>query len=144
MAKPQTREDLKEYCLRKLGHPVLEINVSDEQVDDAIDDALQVFHERHFDGVERMYLKYRVTKADIDRGKAYGYNDTSMNSTGHGHGVISSGISTYIFPLLSMEPELRLAMTTLIFPFSISLEVTITSSCNCAKLAEKILTMSGS
>ena len=96
MAKPQTREDLKEYCLRKLGHPVLEINVSDEQVDDAIDDALQLFHERHFDGVERMYLKYRVTKADIDRGNAYGYNDTSMNSTGHGHGVISSGISTYI------------------------------------------------
>ena len=96
MAKPQTLKDLKEYCLRKLGHPVLEINVADEQIEDCIDDALQLFHERHFDGVERMYLKYRVTKADIDRGKAYGYNDTSMNSTGHGHGVISSGISTYI------------------------------------------------
>ena len=96
MAKPQTLKDLKEYCLRKLGHPVLEINVADEQIEDCIDDALQLFHERHFDGVERMYLKYRVTKADIDRGNAYGYNDTSMNSTGHGHGVISSGISTYI------------------------------------------------
>ena len=96
MAKPQTREDLKEYCLRKLGHPVLEINVSDEQVDDAIDDALQLFHERHFDGVERMYLKYKVTQADIDRGVAFGYNDTSMNSTGDGHGIITTGISTYI------------------------------------------------
>ena len=56
MAKPQSREELKEYCLRRLGHPVLEINVAEEQIDDAIDDALQLFHERHFDGVERMYL----------------------------------------------------------------------------------------
>ena len=96
MAKPQSREELKEYCLRRLGHPVLEINVAEEQIDDAIDDALQLFHERHFDGVERMYLKYKVTQADIDRGVAFGYDDTSMNSTGDGHGIITTGISTYI------------------------------------------------
>ena len=42
MAKPQSREELKEYCLRRLGHPVLEINVAEEQIDDAIDDALQL------------------------------------------------------------------------------------------------------
>tara|TARA_B100000686_G_C16800186_1_gene985381 strand:- start:4042 stop:4908 length:867 start_codon:yes stop_codon:yes gene_type:complete len=94
--KPSTRQDLIDFCLRKLGAPVLEINVSDEQVDDAVDDALQLFHERHFDGVERMYLKYKVTQGDIDRGKAYGYSTTSMNSSGTGHGVISSGISTSI------------------------------------------------
>ena len=96
MAKPQTRQDLIDYSLRKLGAPVLEINVSDEQVDDAVDDAIQLFHERHFDGVERMYLKYKVTQADIDRGTAYGYDDTAINSTGDGHGVITTGITTSI------------------------------------------------
>ncbi len=70
MAKPTTRQEFKDYCLRQLGAPVLEINVDDDQVDDLIDDALQLFNERHFDGVERMYLKYELTQDDIDRGKA--------------------------------------------------------------------------
>ena len=74
MAKPASRQELVDYCLRKLGAPVLEINVDDDQVDDLVDDAVQFFNERHFDGVERMYLKYKVTQADIDRGKA---KDTS-------------------------------------------------------------------
>ena len=51
MAKPTTRLEFKNYCLRQLGAPVLEINVDDDQVDDLIDDALQLFNERHFDGV---------------------------------------------------------------------------------------------
>jgi hypothetical protein len=55
-----------------LGAPVLEINVADEQVDDLVDDALQYFHERHFDGVESTYLKYKITQADIDRGRGRG------------------------------------------------------------------------
>ena len=70
MAKPTTRQELVDYCLRQLGAPVLEINVADEQIDDLVDDALQYFNERHYDGVERMYLKYKVTQNDIDRGKA--------------------------------------------------------------------------
>jgi hypothetical protein len=53
---------------------VLEINVADEQIDDIIDDAIQYFHERHFDGVLRTYLKYQVTQDDIDRGKGPGEN----------------------------------------------------------------------
>ena len=61
MAQPTNRQELVDYCLRKLGAPVLEINVDDDQVDDAIDDAIQLFQERHFDGVERMYLKYQLT-----------------------------------------------------------------------------------
>ncbi len=86
MAKPTTRQELKDYCLRQLGAPVLEINVDDDQVDDLIDDALQLFNERHFDGVERMYLKYKVTQDDIDRGKAdpttgVGIVTTTANST---------------------------------------------------------------
>ena len=70
MAKPTTRQQLIDYCFRKLGAPVLEINVDDDQVDDLVDDAIQLFNERHFDGVERMYLKYEITQGDIDRGQA--------------------------------------------------------------------------
>ena len=86
MAKPTSKQELKDYCLRQLGAPVLEINVDDDQVDDLIDDALQLFNERHFDGVERMYLKYKVTQDDIDRGKAdpttgVGIVTTTANST---------------------------------------------------------------
>jgi len=72
MAQPATRSEFKNYLLRQLGAPVLEINVADEQVDDIIDDAVQYFHERHFDGVLRTYLKYQVTQDDIDRGKGPG------------------------------------------------------------------------
>ena len=70
MAQPSTRQELIDYCLRQLGAPVLEINVADEQIQDLLDDALQYFRERHFDGVEQIYLKYEVTQDDIDRGKA--------------------------------------------------------------------------
>ena len=70
MAKPNSRQTLIDYCLRKLGAPVLEINVADGQIDDAVDDALQLFHERHFDGVARTFLKYQITSEDKDRGRA--------------------------------------------------------------------------
>ena len=67
MAKPTTKTEFKDYCLRKLGHPVIEINVADEQVDDRIDEALQFFHDYHFDGCEKIYMKHQFTQADIDR-----------------------------------------------------------------------------
>lgn len=67
MSKPSSREELKEYCFRKLGAPVLEINVDDDQAEDAIDEALQFFQERHFDGMEKTYLKHKLTAADIIR-----------------------------------------------------------------------------
>ena len=69
MAKPSSRTELKEYCLRKLGKPVIEINVDDDQVEDLIDDTIQLFNERVYDGVERVYLKYKLTQDDIDNGK---------------------------------------------------------------------------
>ena len=72
MAKPTTRVELVNYCKRKLGAPVLEINVDDDQIDDLVDDTIQYFNERHFDGVERMYLKYKITQDDIDRGSGQG------------------------------------------------------------------------
>ncbi len=70
MAQPTSRDEFKQYCLRQLGAPVLEINIADEQCDDIIDDSIQYFQERHFDGVSQVYMKYRVTQEDIDRGRA--------------------------------------------------------------------------
>ena len=81
MAKPSTRQGLIDYCLRRLGAPVLEINVDDEQIDDLVDDAIQYFNERHYDGVERMYLKYKVSQSDIDRGKAKGTDGVGIVTT---------------------------------------------------------------
>ena len=81
MAKPTTRLELVDYCKRKLGAPVLEINVDDDQIDDLVDDTIQYFNERHFDGVERMYLKYKITQADIDRGKAEGTTGVGIVTT---------------------------------------------------------------
>ena len=66
MAKPASREDLKTYCLRRLGWPVIEINVDDLQVEDRVDDALQFFQEYHFDAVEKVYEKHKITQGDID------------------------------------------------------------------------------
>jgi len=81
MAKPASRQELIDYCLRRLGAPVLEINVDDDQIDDLVDDALQYFHERHFDGIERMYLKYKITQEDLDRGSAKNTNGVGIVTT---------------------------------------------------------------
>ena len=70
MASPSSRTEFVNYCKRQLGAPVLEINIADEQVEDVIDDAVQYFQERHFDGVAQTYLKYKITQDDIDRGRA--------------------------------------------------------------------------
>ena len=64
MAKPNTRSTLKDYCLRNLGKPVIDINVDEDQIEDRIDEAVQYFCQYHTDGVERMYLKYKVTADD--------------------------------------------------------------------------------
>jgi hypothetical protein len=89
MSKPSSRQELIDYCLRRLGAPVLEINVDDDQIDDLVDDAFQFFYERVFDGVERMYLKYKITQEDIDRGKSkspggVGITTTTATSTING------------------------------------------------------------
>ena len=92
MAQPASRNELKEYCLRQLGAPVLEINLADEQCQDLIDDAIQFFQERHFDGVLNTYLKYKITQDDIDRGTAKpdvgpGITTTSATSTIDGSSI---------------------------------------------------------
>jgi hypothetical protein len=89
MAKPASKQNLIDYCLRELGAPVLEINVAEEQLDDRVDEALQYFQERHFDGVQKMFLKYKLTQNDLDRGRARGNNlsvgiVTTTSTTGIG------------------------------------------------------------
>jgi hypothetical protein len=81
MAQPSSRQELIDYCLRKLGAPVLEINVAEEQVEDLVDDAVQLFNERHFDGVYQTYLKYQITQEDINRGRAKGIDGVGVAST---------------------------------------------------------------
>ena len=98
MAKPASREELTNYCLRQLGEPVVEINVDDEQIDDLIDDGIQYFQERHFDGVERMYLKYKLSEDDISRGNATNETGTS-NTLGI---TTTSGISTTVSGMTTM------------------------------------------
>ena len=70
MAIPTSKSTFKSYCLRNLGFGVIDINVSDDQADDRIDEALQYFSQYHYDGIEKMYLKYKVTQTDIDRARA--------------------------------------------------------------------------
>ena len=77
MAVPNTKATLKSYCLRNLGFGVIDINVSDDQIDDRLDEALQYFAQYHYDGVERMYLKHLITSADVTRARS----DTSAVAT---------------------------------------------------------------
>ena len=64
MATPTTREQHKQYCLRSLGSPVIDINVDDEQLEDRIDESLQYFRDYHYDGTEHVYLKHQITSSD--------------------------------------------------------------------------------
>ena len=83
MAQPSSRQGLIDYALRKLGAPVLEINIDDDQIDDLVDDAIQIFNERHFDGVEEMFLKHEFTQDELDRGKATSQTDSDNLSLIH-------------------------------------------------------------
>ena len=82
MAQPTTRTEFKEYVLRRLGAPVLDVNLASEQCEDLIDDALQYFYERHFDGVSQCYLKYQITDDDVLRGEARPPGTTGASQTG--------------------------------------------------------------
>ena len=70
MAIPSTRDGFRDYCKRAIGFGVIDINVSDAQVEDRIDEGLQYFAQYHYDGVERMYIKYKITEDDITRGRS--------------------------------------------------------------------------
>lgn len=78
MAQPTDRRSFKEWCLRKLGKPVIEINVDQDQVDDRVDEALSYYWDYHFDGTEKTFLKHQITDAD----KANGYITVPENIIG--------------------------------------------------------------
>ena len=100
MAQPSSRQGLIDYGLRQLGAPVLEINIDDDQIDDLLDDAVQVFNERHFDGVEEMFLKHEFTQDEIDRGKVHpgstGISTSSIVGTAGTSTTITTGYATTV------------------------------------------------
>ncbi len=95
MAQPSSRQGLIDYGLRQLGAPVLEINIDDDQIDDLLDDAVQVFNERCFDGVEEMFLKHEFTQQEIDRGKIHPGSTGISTSSIVGSAGTSTNISGY-------------------------------------------------
>ena len=109
MAEPATRENLKQYALRALGKPVIEINADDDQLEDRIDEALQFYQQYHYDGIRRTYLKYQYTQADYDRINANTSEVATKNSVtttwqeGNGFIVVPDSIISVIniFPFSS-------------------------------------------
>lgn len=117
MATINSRALLREYCFRALGAPVVEINIADEQVEDRLDDALRFFSEYHFDGVEKVYLKYQVTAADI----ANGYIEMkSTNRKSLGGGLADSDAITTPNEVGAEDVLIENLVTsvTRIFPFT--------------------------
>jgi hypothetical protein len=91
MAIPNSKATLKSWCKRKLGHPVIEINVDDDQVDDRIDEALQYFYTFQYNGMQRVYLKHKITQADVDRANV---NETETATDGNQLTSTTSGALT--------------------------------------------------
>ena len=110
MATPSTRETLKQYCLRNLGKPVIEINVDDDQLEDRIDEAVQYFQQYHYDGIKRTYLKYKLTAADKARLSAI--NPSSETATKDGVSTTWYEDNNYL-----VVPESVISVIN-IFPFS--------------------------
>ena len=81
MAKPSTRQELKEYALRALGHPVIEINADDDQLEDRIDESLQYFAQYHYDAIRRTYLKYQLTESEKARLLGNSSESVTVDST---------------------------------------------------------------
>jgi len=99
MAKPSSREALKQYSLRMLGKPVVEINVDDDQLEDRIDEGLQYFQEYHFDGVEKTYLRHKITGSTVAVSSVSGTFDPGEVFTGgtsNASAVVHTANSTII------------------------------------------------
>ena len=112
MAEPSTRETLKQYCLRTLGKPVIEINVDDDQLEDRIDEALQYFAQYHYDGIVRTYLKYKLTAADKTRLSAINPNSEVATDSVSGNSTTWYEDNNYLVTPSSVISVIN------IFPFS--------------------------
>ena len=112
MAEPATRETQKQYALRALGKPVIEINVDDDQLEDRIDEAVQYFQQYHYDGIRRTYLKYKLTAADKTRLAAInGSTETATDS-------VSGNSSTWYEDNNYLVVPQSIISVINIFPFS--------------------------
>jgi len=128
MAKPSTRQELIDYCLRQLGEPVLEVNVDEDQIDDLVDDAIQYFQERHMDGVEKMFLKHQISQWEIDAARAQqvgsvgihsrsfngatGIGITQSNITIPNHGLSTGNQIFYSFQGVGENSEVSIGINT--------------------------------
>ena len=110
MATPTTREQLKDYALRALGQPVIEINVDNDQLEDRLDEALQYYSQYHMNAIRRCYLKYEYTQADYDRIVTNG--DVAESQTKNSVTTTWKENQNYI-----VVPESVISVTNL-FPFS--------------------------
>ena len=103
MAQPTTRTTFKDYCKRKLGWPVVDLNLDDEQVEDCVDDALQFFQEYHFDATENIYLKHQVTGSTVTlAGAPTGTFTVGETITGN-----ESGVQAKVYEYHSANTTLR-------------------------------------
>jgi len=103
MAQPRTRTQFKEYCLRKLGFPVIEINVDDDQVNDRIDEALSFWRDYHYDGTEKLFMKHMITAEDIDRQWIYAPDAVQFVT-----GVMPFDLSNASINMFDLRYQLRL------------------------------------
>ena len=92
MSSPSSRQNLIDYCLRSLGHPVLEINVDDDQLEDRVDEAIQFYRDFHYDAVEAVYLKEQITASTL---QIVGVNAANF-SIGEKITGASSGATTFV------------------------------------------------
>ena len=121
MAIPTTKSTFIDYCLRALGQGVIDINISDDQADDRIDEALQYFAQYHYDGIEKMYLKHLITSAEVTRARS----DASATATDTVDDSITATWkegSNYIPLPSAVVSVLR------VFPFTPTLAVVVTCS----------------
>ena len=103
MAKPTTRQQFKDYCLRRLGWPVIDINVDDDQIEDRIDDALLFWSDYHYDGTEKIFMKHQISADDINRRWIYVPDAVKFVT-----GVLPFDASSSSINMFDMRYQLRL------------------------------------
>jgi hypothetical protein len=103
MATITNRQDFKTYCLRRLGFPVIEINVDDDQVEDRIDDALQYWQDYHFDGLQKVYYIKAIQQADINQR----YLDLNGSTDAQNNPMEIVGV-TRIFPVQDSQATINM------------------------------------
>ncbi len=121
MATITNRDDFKDYCMRRLGWPVQQINIDDDQVDDRIDDAVEYFQQYHFDGTQEAYLKYTITDADVENGYI-----TLPDSVVGVDKVVTSGfgvsLASWMTPIYGITFDAAFAMSDIsVIPYFITM-----------------------